>query len=196
MLMVGARGFEPPTSRSRTERSTRLSHAPTKKIHDRCACGWCQLGIRLLALNFVLATLCDKVMERPRQKVLRETIGVLFILYGCLHLAVLAFGWSIILAISIEGYFNVLKQLALLALTICTVVMPTLTGYAFLRNRRWQGPAVYLTSVVILIVSFMVLWQIFSVSTSPARVVFGILYGGLSVAIAVGGILCNRQTRV
>jgi hypothetical protein len=27
--MVGARGFEPPTSRSRTERSTRLSHAPT-----------------------------------------------------------------------------------------------------------------------------------------------------------------------
>ena len=29
--MVGARGFEPPTSRSRTERSTRLSHAPTSK---------------------------------------------------------------------------------------------------------------------------------------------------------------------
>ena len=29
-LVVGARGFEPPTSRSRTERSTRLSHAPTR----------------------------------------------------------------------------------------------------------------------------------------------------------------------
>jgi hypothetical protein len=28
MLLVGARGFEPPTSRSRTVRSTRLSHAP------------------------------------------------------------------------------------------------------------------------------------------------------------------------
>ena len=28
MLMVGASGFEPPTSRSRTVRSTRLSHAP------------------------------------------------------------------------------------------------------------------------------------------------------------------------
>src|SRR5262245_7356164 len=27
--MVGARGFEPPTPRSRTECSTRLSHAPT-----------------------------------------------------------------------------------------------------------------------------------------------------------------------
>jgi hypothetical protein len=26
--LVGARGFEPPTSRSRTVRSTRLSHAP------------------------------------------------------------------------------------------------------------------------------------------------------------------------
>ena len=37
--MVGARGFEPPTSRSRTERSTRLSHAPTTKLcrHSRCA---------------------------------------------------------------------------------------------------------------------------------------------------------------
>ncbi len=30
MLLVGARGFEPPTSRSRTVRSTRLSHAPTE----------------------------------------------------------------------------------------------------------------------------------------------------------------------
>ena len=29
--MVGARGFEPPASASRTQRSTRLSHAPTKK---------------------------------------------------------------------------------------------------------------------------------------------------------------------
>src|SRR6266511_3960374 len=29
--LVGARGFEPPTSRSRTERSTRLSHAPTSE---------------------------------------------------------------------------------------------------------------------------------------------------------------------
>jgi len=27
--LVGAKGFEPSTSRSRTERSTRLSHAPT-----------------------------------------------------------------------------------------------------------------------------------------------------------------------
>ena len=27
--VVGARGFEPPTPRSRTECSTRLSHAPT-----------------------------------------------------------------------------------------------------------------------------------------------------------------------
>ena len=32
LLMVGARGFEPPTSRSRTERSTRLSHAPPTKV--------------------------------------------------------------------------------------------------------------------------------------------------------------------
>lgn len=30
--VVGARGFEPPTSRSRTVRSTRLSHAPTSQL--------------------------------------------------------------------------------------------------------------------------------------------------------------------
>src|SRR5262245_48974266 len=30
ILLVGARGFEPPTPRSRTECSTRLSHAPTE----------------------------------------------------------------------------------------------------------------------------------------------------------------------
>jgi hypothetical protein len=28
ILLIGARGFEPPTSRSQTERSTKLSHAP------------------------------------------------------------------------------------------------------------------------------------------------------------------------
>ena len=31
--MVGARGFEPPTPRSRTECSTRLSHAPTCALY-------------------------------------------------------------------------------------------------------------------------------------------------------------------
>ena len=33
--MVGATGFEPATSRSRTERSTRLSHAPTNDQYNR-----------------------------------------------------------------------------------------------------------------------------------------------------------------
>src|SRR5690348_5812700 len=32
--MVGARGFEPPASWSRTRRSTRLSHAPTVSIYQ------------------------------------------------------------------------------------------------------------------------------------------------------------------
>src|SRR5512147_166708 len=31
MCLVGASGFEPPTPRSRTECSTRLSHAPTEE---------------------------------------------------------------------------------------------------------------------------------------------------------------------
>lgn len=31
LLMVGARGFEPPTSRSRTVRATRLRYAPLRQ---------------------------------------------------------------------------------------------------------------------------------------------------------------------
>src|SRR2546428_6643635 len=31
--LVGARGFEPPTSRSRTVRATRLRYAPTRRAH-------------------------------------------------------------------------------------------------------------------------------------------------------------------
>ena len=36
-LLVGARGFEPPTSRSRTVRSTRLSHAPNSVCDSNTA---------------------------------------------------------------------------------------------------------------------------------------------------------------
>src|SRR5207247_11258744 len=36
--LVGARGFEPPTSRSRTVRATRLRYAPTRPAY--CTAGW------------------------------------------------------------------------------------------------------------------------------------------------------------
>src|SRR5215213_7870621 len=35
MLLVGARGFEPPTSRSQTERTTRLCYAPKRLRHSK-----------------------------------------------------------------------------------------------------------------------------------------------------------------
>ena|GEM_PF-6899262 len=50
--MVGARGFEPPTSRSRTVRSTRLSHAPTRDSDNRGAGRKCQSA-------------ADRAQERP-----------------------------------------------------------------------------------------------------------------------------------
>jgi hypothetical protein len=37
--MVGARGFEPPTSSSRTMRATKLRHAPTEGARCHGACG-------------------------------------------------------------------------------------------------------------------------------------------------------------
>jgi hypothetical protein len=39
LMLVGARGFEPPTPRSRTECSTRLSHAPTTRGSYRTSTG-------------------------------------------------------------------------------------------------------------------------------------------------------------
>ena len=42
-FLVGARGFEPPTSRSRTVRSTRLSHAPMS-LDNREATHTCQIA--------------------------------------------------------------------------------------------------------------------------------------------------------
>ena len=39
MLLVGARGFEPPTSRSQTERTTRLCYAPTKLLSAKSGGG-------------------------------------------------------------------------------------------------------------------------------------------------------------
>ena len=55
MLLVGARGFEPPTSRSRTVRSTRLSHAPTE-MDDREGSERCQIGRQdVIALALVRA---------------------------------------------------------------------------------------------------------------------------------------------
>src|SRR4030095_6598404 len=41
--MVGARGFEPPTSRSRTVRATRLRYAPTRPAH--CTGSSCLPGV-------------------------------------------------------------------------------------------------------------------------------------------------------
>ena len=49
--LVGARGFEPPASASRTLRSTRLSHAP---IHQR-----------MLASQHTLITVVPKVGVEP-----------------------------------------------------------------------------------------------------------------------------------
>ena len=45
-VLVGARGFEPPTPRSRTECSTRLSHAPTQVIVLQSASRWCVPPLR------------------------------------------------------------------------------------------------------------------------------------------------------
>ena len=53
VLMVGARGFEPPTSRSRTVRSTRLSHAPTF-VDDRRGKRRCQIGFTIASFKRVL----------------------------------------------------------------------------------------------------------------------------------------------
>ena len=55
--MVGASGFEPPTSRSRTVRSTKLSHAPTSTISTTLSHALQIVELSLLSLLGLLSSL-------------------------------------------------------------------------------------------------------------------------------------------
>lgn len=116
-----------------------------------------------------------------------RVLAILFILWGCLHLGVGAFWWSIIFGLAREGYTEVLLDLKTsiaLALTISMVVLPLVSGIALLRAGSWSGGAVLVTCVVILIVNFILLRQVASPRLSAARIVFGALYGGANLAIS------------
>src|SRR5207247_8276290 len=69
-LVVGARGFEPPTPRSRTECSTRLSHAPTLERCERRTGG----GANEL-LSYLSFTLQRQLFNR-RHRVMRGQVGM------------------------------------------------------------------------------------------------------------------------
>src|SRR5882672_11679054 len=69
-IVVGARGFEPPTSRSRTERSTRLSHAPTSS--------WI-IGKRSHPVKLTLNSLTSFLAALPSSS--KKTHGIFFQLY-------------------------------------------------------------------------------------------------------------------
>src|SRR5579864_4715858 len=71
--MVGARGFEPPASWSRTRRSTRLSHAPRIQLyHARCP------SFRALS-NLTALTTCFKLRLLLSRK---QAAGVLVDING------------------------------------------------------------------------------------------------------------------
>jgi hypothetical protein len=119
-----------------------------------------------------------------------RVLAILFILWGCLHLAVGAFWWSIIFGLAREGYTDVLLDLKTsiaLALTISMVVLPLVSGVALLVGRSWAGGAVLLTCVAILIVNFIVLRQVATPRLSTARIVFGAVYGGANLAMSAYG---------
>src|SRR5215207_3852789 len=71
-LKVGARGFEPPTSRSRTERSTRLSHAPSK-IAEAFYVAYVRVSNAQVARavpqsSLLLAARLEELVERRRER--------------------------------------------------------------------------------------------------------------------------------
>jgi hypothetical protein len=136
-------------------------------------------------------------MNRLNQEHHRRVLATVLILYGCLHLAVAAFWWSIILGLAREGYTDVLRDLkttTAFAMTLSTVALPLVSGLALLLGRPWAGRTVLLTCVVILIVNFMVLRQVASPRLTPARIVFGTLYGGTTLAMSVYGLwFVNRR---
>src|SRR6185503_17535951 len=90
----------------------------------------------------------------------RRVAAILFVLYGLFHLAVIGFVWIVVLALAGEGYFDVFrdfKTLTLVGLTLAVVVMPSVSGYALFRIRSWAKGAVWLTSLAMIIASFIVL---------------------------------------
>jgi hypothetical protein len=117
-------------------------------------------------------------------------LSILLFLYVCLHLVAVAFLWSVILALTSEGYVVVLREfktLTLLGMTLLVVGTPLLSGYALLRGRPWAREALTLACLAILIVSIVVLRQISWPRLSTARIVFGTLYGGASLALSIYG---------
>ena len=136
-------------------------------------------------------------MNRLNQEHHRRVLATVLILYGCLHLAAAAFWWSIILGLAREGYTDVLRDLkttTAFAMTLSTVALPLVSGLALLLGRPWAGRTVLLTCVVILIVNFMVLRQVASPRLTPARIVFGTIYGGTTLAMSVYGLwFVNRR---
>ena len=129
-------------------------------------------------------------MRKGDQHDQRRVVAILFVIYGLFHLAAAAFVWIVILALAREGYFNFfreLKTVTLLGMTLSVVVMPLLSGYALLRTRSWARGAVWLTCLAIMIASFIVLRQLTWPMLSTARVIFGALYGGASLAMCFVG---------
>jgi hypothetical protein len=127
-----------------------------------------------------------------------RVLAVLFFFYGIAHLVAASFVLPVILALAHEGYINLFrdsKAITLLASTLSMVVMPLLSGYALLLNRLWAKGVVIVTGVLILIVSVVVLRQILSQTSSPARVMFVILYGGGSVALCIYGFSLAARVR-
>jgi len=148
-----------------------------------------------MAKNWVLR-LSETAVANTGQRNHRRVLSILLLLYGCLHLMAVAFVWAVILALAGEGYVDVVREfktLALLGLTIAGVAMPLLSGYALLRGRRWARGVLSLTCLAILIVIITVLWQISWPRLSSARIVFGILYGGASLAMCIYGFWFVRK---
>jgi hypothetical protein len=139
-------------------------------------------------------------MDSTGQQNHRTVLSILLFLYVCIHLVAVAFLWSVILALAGEGYVVVLREfktLTLLGMTLLVVAMPLLSGYALLRGRPWTREAVRLTSLAILIASIIVLRQISWPRLSTGRLVFGTLYGGASLALAIYGFwFVNRRLPV
>jgi len=128
----------------------------------------------------------------------RRVAAILFVLYGLFHLAVIGFVWIVVLALAGEGYFDVFrdfKTLTLVGLTLAVVVMPSVSGYALFRIRSWAKGAVWLTSLAMIIASFIVLRQLTSPALSLARVIFGALYTLASLTICIVGLSVVRVKR-
>ena len=149
--MVGARGFEPPTPRSRTECSTRLSHAPTTRrfypthlpgVEQRAVRAQIALTPRSLESSSALGPACPRIESAAMSWYLWLVVGIVLAgleLTGSGGFYLVFFGLAAII-VGILGFLGGVEAVWLQWLVFTALSVVSLLLFRNPLLRRLQSP--------------------------------------------------------